>query len=186
MPLINYNCPIPSMRHSEGSISNIYKVKRTQHKRSHHHAKGSFSIFCKFKCFQKKDARSATARDADDGHETPQKEQHYALKMIDTRLVNDEFLREMKNEIDIFRSMDHPNILKAYETFHKKQEISIVMELCTGGDLYKRLPYSERQAANIMTKLLSAVAYMHSKRIIHRDCKFESYLRIPCNLLSYV
>ena len=172
------------MRHSEGSISNIYKVKRTQHKRSHHHSKGSsFSIFCK--CFQKKDASLATALDTD-GNEIPQKEQHYALKMIDTRLVNDEFLREMKNEIDIFRSMDHPNILTAYETFHKKQAISIVMELCTGGDLYKRLPYSERQAANIMTKLLSAVAYMHSKRIIHRDCKFESHLEISCNLLSYV
>lgn len=158
-------------------------VKRKQHKRSHHHAQGSsFSIFCK--CLQKKDARLATARDNDDGHETPQKDQYYALKMIDTRLVNDEFLREMKNEIDIFRSMDHPNILKAYETFHKKQEISIIMELCTGRDLYERLPYSERQAANIMAKLLSAVAYMHSKRIIHRDCKFESHLRIPCSLLS--
>jgi serine/threonine protein kinase len=92
--------------------------------------------------------------------------------MIDTRLVNDEFLKEMKNEIEIFRSMDHPNILKAYETFERNKEISIVMELCTGGDLYTRLPYSERQAANIVTKLSSAIAYMHSKRIIHRDCKY--------------
>lgn len=34
------------------------------------------------------------------------------------------------------------------------------MELCSGGDLYGRLPYSEKQAAGIVTKLLSAIKYM--------------------------
>jgi len=86
----------------------------------------------------------------------------------------------MKNEINIFRSMDHPNVLKAYETFDRKKEISIVMELCTGGDLYSRRPYSEREAARIMKKLLSAVAYMHKNNIIHRDCKWPPRRCIKC------
>ncbi len=75
----------------------------------------------------------------------------------------------MENEIAIFRDMDHPNIVKAYETFHYKQHISIVMELCSGGDLYTRAPYSEKEAAHIVDEVLSAVAYMHQNKIIHRD-----------------
>lgn len=132
-----------------------------------------YHIFC-CKCLknQKKPTRATSATLVDNEKDITKNKNYYALKMIDTRLVNDEFLQEMKNEIEIFKSMDHPNVLKAYETFHRKKEISIIMELCTGGDLYTRLPYSERQAADIMKQLLSAVAYMHRKRIIHRDCEY--------------
>lgn len=136
-----------------------------------------YSIFC-CKCLPKqRKPKKATSSTLDKDDTTPKKKHYYALKMIDTRLVNDEFLQEMKNEIEIFKSMDHPNVLKAYETFHRKKEISIIMELCTGGDLYTRLPYSERQAAEIMKQLLSAVAYMHKNRIIHRD---REYLFTEC------
>jgi serine/threonine protein kinase len=43
--------------------------------------------------------------------------------------------------------------------------------LCSGGDLYVRDPYTELEAAEIVTDVLSAVAYLHSKGIIHRDLK---------------
>ena len=36
----------------------------------------------------------------------------------------------------------------------------IVLELCDGGDLYTRSPYSESGSAAIIKKLLSAVKYM--------------------------
>jgi serine/threonine protein kinase len=61
---------------------------------------------------------------------------------------------------------------KAFEVFERKEKICIVMELCSGGDLYTRLPYSERDAAEITNKLCSAIAYMHSRGVVHRDCKF--------------
>ena len=50
------------------------------------------------------------------------------------------------------------------------------MELCTGGDLYSRDPYTERDAAKIIGKVLSAVEYMHNNNIIHRDLKYENIL----------
>lgn len=50
------------------------------------------------------------------------------------------------------------------------------MELCTGGDLYARDPYGEEEAARITSAILSAVSYMHSKGIIHRDLKYENIL----------
>lgn len=50
------------------------------------------------------------------------------------------------------------------------------MELCTGGDLYSRDPYTENDAAKIIGKILSAVEYMHNNNIIHRDLKYENIL----------
>jgi calcium-dependent protein kinase len=50
----------------------------------------------------------------------------------------------------------------------------IVMELCTGGDLYARIPYTEHAAAHVTKQILSAVAYMHDHNVLHRDLKFEN------------
>ena len=90
----------------------------------------------------------------------------YALKSILLDRISSEFLEELQNEIAILRSMDHPNIVKAYEVFYvfatKKHMgmIYLVLELCDGGDLYSRSPYTEKDAAKIVHKLLSAVRYV--------------------------
>lgn len=150
-----------------GSISNIYRVTRKLKKESSSHIITS-DIFCG--CFSSSKHMKKSVKEDESSHMN----QYFALKMIDTRLVNDEYLQEMRNEIDIFKSLNHPNILKAYETFHNKKNISIIMELCTGGDLYSPNPYSERQAAEIISSLLNALTYMHSNQIMHRDCKYHN------------
>jgi calcium-dependent protein kinase len=50
------------------------------------------------------------------------------------------------------------------------------MELCSGGDLYSRDPYTEEEAARITSSILSAIGYMHSKGFTHRDLKYENIL----------
>lgn len=44
----------------------------------------------------------------------------------------------MVNEIDILKSMDHPNIVKVYEYFEDDLHFYIVMELIEGGCLWDR------------------------------------------------
>lgn len=101
----------------------------------------------------------------------------YAMKSIHLGRVTDErYLRELKNEISALKALDHPNIVKAIETFEHRKQIFIVMELCSGGDLYTRNPYAEAEAARITRSILSAISYMHSKNIIHRDLKYENVL----------
>lgn len=46
-------------------------------------------------------------------------------------------------------------------------------ELCTGGDLYARLPYIEHQVAVVMKQVLNAVNYMHDRKVMHRDMYVE-------------
>jgi calcium-dependent protein kinase len=82
---------------------------------------------------------------------------------------------EIRNEIDILRRLDHPNIIRLYETFEESNNIYLVLELCSGGDLYERT-YTEADTILVIQQLLRAVSYLHEKNIIHRDLKFENIL----------
>ncbi|CAM9417639.1 unnamed protein product [Ectocarpus sp. 6 AP-2014] len=98
----------------------------------------------------------------------------YALKTIQLEKISRSMLKEMRNEIEILKRLDHPNIIRAIETFESDKEVYLVMRLCTGGDLHRRAPYAESAVVDIITKLLSATWYMHQQGIVHRDLKLEN------------
>ena len=83
-------------------------------------------------------------------------------------------------EIKILKELDHPNIIKFFETYEDKKYLHIVMEHCKGGELLERVikkgNLSEKECAKIMSKLFSAVNYLHNKGISHRDLKLENLL----------
>jgi len=102
---------------------------------------------------------------------------NYAMKSIQLdRLTNDVYIDELKNEIMILKALDHPNIVRPLETFQYDRQYYMVMELCHGGDLYTRMPYSEQEACRITESICNALSYLHSQNVIHRDLKFENVL----------
>uniref|UniRef100_A0A7S1MKU5 non-specific serine/threonine protein kinase n=1 Tax=Alexandrium catenella TaxID=2925 RepID=A0A7S1MKU5_ALECA len=84
------------------------------------------------------------------------------------------------NEVEINTVMDHPNIVRLYETFEDKHQVYLVMEVCNGGELFDTIIdqgfFSERDAGHVIKQVVSAVYYMHSQNIAHRDLKPENFL----------
>jgi serine/threonine protein kinase len=87
---------------------------------------------------------------------------------------DDRCLQEMRDEIRTMSNLSHPNIVDVIEGYERKRHVYLIMELCTGGDLTQVEGTTERQANAIMRRVLSAVKYMHSKNVVHRDLKLES------------
>jgi len=83
-------------------------------------------------------------------------------------------------EISIMKVLDHPNIIKLYENFEDHRNIYLVMELCSGGELFDRIAdadhFTEVQAAVVMQQIFKAIHYMHLSLIAHRDLKPENFL----------
>ncbi|GKY90494.1 hypothetical protein MPSEU_000023200 [Mayamaea pseudoterrestris] len=107
----------------------------------------------------------------------------YAVKVLDLALVDTaEGLRQLREEIFIMCQLDHPNIVRLEEVYESHSEIYLVQELCLGGELFDRLDeqpdyhYTESECAKLVKQMLSAVRYLHSKGIIHRDLKLENFL----------
>ena len=76
------------------------------------------------------------------------------------------------NEIQVLKSLDHPNIIKIYEFYQDDKNYYLITELCSGGELYDRIikmkNFSEAKAAQLMKQVLSAVTYCHNRKIVHR------------------
>jgi calcium-dependent protein kinase len=74
----------------------------------------------------------------------------------------------------------HPNVVTLVDAFEDKRNVHIVMELCTGGELFDRIVarghYSEKSAAQIIRAVVEVVAHCHSMGVVHRDLKPENFL----------
>lgn len=102
-----------------------------------------------------------------------------AVKVIDKHTVKQGKISELRKEAEILSSLDHKNIVKFIHLKETSKRIFLVMELVRGGDLQEYLQnhkLTELEASQIMTGVLRAVEYMHSKNVIHRDIKPENIL----------
>jgi len=83
-------------------------------------------------------------------------------------------------EVEVMRAVDHPNVVRLYETFQDHNCVYLVMEICAGGELLDAITsaefFTEVQAASVMQQVVRGVNYMHSKFVCHRDLKPENFL----------
>ena len=109
-----------------------------------------------------------------------------AMKVIKkSSTTSEEDEKEIINEINILKIMDHPNILKIFEFYSSKESYSIITEYCSGGELFQEItengPFNERYSAYVMYQILSSINYCHNMNIIHRDLKPENILIVDRN-----
>lgn len=75
-----------------------------------------------------------------------------------------------------------PNIVEFMGAYEDKENVHLVMELCSGGELFDRIiakgSYSEREAANTFRQIVNVVHVCHFMGILHRDLKPENFLLV--------
>ena len=95
--------------------------------------------------------------------------------------VTEVSLRRFMREIQVAAALEHPNIVRFIESGTNNGAVYLVTEYVEGSDAARladaqggRLPY--REAIDIVSQALDALAYAHGKGYIHRDIKESNIL----------
>ena len=104
----------------------------------------------------------------------------FAMKIIKKRKNKSSDEKEILNEIEILKKLDHPKILKIVDFYSTLKKYYIITEYCPEGELFNEIikvgKFDEGQAAFIINQILKAIAYCHKNNIIHRDIKPENLM----------
>uniref|UniRef100_A0A8C2XAY8 non-specific serine/threonine protein kinase n=2 Tax=Cyclopterus lumpus TaxID=8103 RepID=A0A8C2XAY8_CYCLU len=102
-----------------------------------------------------------------------------ALKFMPKVGRSEKELRSLKTEIEIMRGLQHPHIVQLFDSFETETEVVVVTEYAEG-QLFQILEddgnLPESQVHEIACQLVSALYYLHSHRILHRDMKPQNIL----------
>lgn len=64
-----------------------------------------------------------------------------AIKVLNKKNMTEKDIEELGSEVQILNTLDHPNIVKYYEVYEDKKSLFLVMEYCSGSNLYEKLTY---------------------------------------------
>lgn len=109
-----------------------------------------------------------------------------AIKIIDKSKVTEEFkMKFLPREIECWKQLKHRNLVELFDTFEENGKVFFPMELAENGDLLtfvqKNGAQKEALAQEWMSQLVSAIYYIHMKKMAHRDLKLENILLFADN-----
>ena len=104
-----------------------------------------------------------------------------AVKILDKSKIKDNIdIERISREIEILKSISHPNISQLYESNITIHNFYLVMEYIEGGDLcdyiYKNISLNEHIACHFFRQLISVIEYLCEMGVSHRDIKPENIL----------
>ncbi|CAO3563994.1 unnamed protein product [Mortierella alpina] len=134
--------------------------------------------------------------------------EYKAIKCLSKRGLSSTQLLLQRQEIDIHLSLSsaqqgqHPHIVDMCSVIEDKDSLYLVMEYCSGGDLYDAITsqhsaahdsgvdfaplmslsgrfldvHSDDSVLDAMTQIISALAHAHTRQVFHRDLKPENIL----------
>ncbi|CAJ1972585.1 unnamed protein product [Sphenostylis stenocarpa] len=103
----------------------------------------------------------------------------YACKSIAKKRPQED--ENVRREVMILQHLSgQHNIVEFKGAFEDREMVHLVMELCSGGELFDRIiakgRHSEREAATVMRQIVRIVDVCHFMGVVHRDLKPENFL----------
>lgn len=105
----------------------------------------------------------------------------YALKSISKSILRGNYsLMMLLREINIHKSLKHPNIIELIDHFENDRFVFILLDYAPGGNLFNLIRSNqglpEERAWKYFTQTCTGLKYLHDHQIIHRDLKPENLL----------
>jgi hypothetical protein len=98
-----------------------------------------------------------------------------AVKIMKKAQMEAADLARIKRELRVMTVLDHPNIVKLYQVIDTPETTCIVMEFCSGGDLYDYISTYRRlsvpNALKLFRQIVAGLLYCHQHLVIHRDVR---------------
>lgn len=113
-------------------------------------------------------------------------QEYYAIKKFDRKSLDiSQRKDDTMNEINILSTINNENIVKFFQCSLSEHNYYIILEYINGYTLSKCLekyiekynkPFSEEIVNYLMKQILSALNYLHNKRIVHRNLRLENMM----------
>ena len=91
---------------------------------------------------------------------------------------SEEYREELRNEIEVLKNLDHPNIMKIFEFFEDDENMYLINEFCGGGDIAGLMDkfgvFPEFLLKYVMFQVFLAISFLHSNKVVHGDIKREN------------
>jgi tRNA A-37 threonylcarbamoyl transferase component Bud32 len=104
-----------------------------------------------------------------------------AIKILPKALASEtEFRQRFTREAQVVSQLEHPNIIRIFDSGEEEGQYYMVMEYLTGQDLDRliknngKLPFS--QVLPLIQQIASALDYAHTQGFVHRDIKPSNVL----------
>jgi serine/threonine protein kinase len=114
--------------------------------------------------------------------------EHFAAKVVRRDSLTESSLEYFEREIRLLQLIQHPNIVRLYETIYDAQNIILVMEFCEFGDLFTYLSDNgalpQLRLRSWSFQILKALQCLHEKGFAHRDLKPENVLVCSENVVK--
>ena len=98
-----------------------------------------------------------------------------AVKVLKVQALNADLREEFDKEAALMTHLDHTNIVKYLGRCEEPDHLALVMEFCAKGSLDRWLKEGEASSWPLREKVgvgvAQGVAYLHSKKLQHRDLK---------------
>ncbi|XP_041913572.1 obscurin isoform X1 [Alosa sapidissima] len=116
-----------------------------------------------------------------------QSQQHLAAKITPYRAEQRQLVLR---EYQLLKRLNHPHLVQLHSAIISPDYLVLLEELCAGRELLYNLAerdaYAEMDVSELLVQILSAVDYLHSRRMMHLDLKSDNMLVTDGNVVKIV